>query len=171
MLYLRVLIMLVTVCMAPLAVTAETQTGKNVVIHVTSVPGDDASRFYSIARLAIVALEKGDKVTMLFDGKGARSVRLGSWYGGDTSLLDKLDIADWERESLAGTLGLTVSSTPSNYGDLFRLLRGKGAKLYVNGDMVSLLGIKDDEFDTVFIKAEPAKMLEIFERADVYVSY
>jgi len=157
--------------MAPLAVTAEMPTGKNVVIHVTSIPGDDPSRFYSIARLAITALEKGDKVTLLFDGKGARSVRLGSWYGGDTSLLDKLDIADAERESLAGTLGLTVSSTPSNYGDLFRLLRGKGAILYVNGDMVSLHNIKDDEFDTVFIKAEPAKMLEIFERADVYVSY
>jgi len=171
MLYLRVLIMLVTVCMAPLAVTAETQTGKNVVIHVTSVPGDDASRFYSIARLAITALEKGDKVTLLFDGKGARSVRLGSWYGGDTSLLDKLDITEAERESLASTLGLTVASTPSNYGDLFRLLRGKGAKLYVNSDMVSLLGIKDEEFDTVFTKAKSAKMLEIFERADVYVSY
>jgi hypothetical protein len=146
-------------------------TDKTVVIHVTTVPADDASRYYSIARLTITALDEGQRVIMLYDGDGAEVVRLGSWYGGDTTLLDKLDIPDAEQESLAGSLGLTKASTPSNYGDLMRLLRGKGVELYVSGDMMRHHKITDDKYDNVFIPIEPARMLEIFDRADVYLSY
>lgn len=146
-------------------------TGKTVVIHVKSVPAADASRFYSLARLTITALAEGHRVIMLYDGDGAKGVRLGSWYGGDTTLLDKLDISEAEQETLAGSLGLSKASTPSNYGDLLRLLRGKGVELYVSADMMRHHKITDDIYDNVFIPAEPAKMLEIFARADVYLSY
>lgn len=171
MVYVRTLIILLFIGMIPAAAFGEQGTDKTVVIHVKTVPADDESRFYAIARLTIAALDTGHAVIMLFDGDGAEVVRLGSWYGGDTTLLDKLDIPGAQRESLAGSLGLSKASTPANYGDLMRLLRGKGAELYVSGDMMRLHQISDAEYDNVFNPVEPAGMLEIFGRADVYLSY
>lgn len=171
MVHVKALVMLIFIGIVPLAVYGETVTDRTVLIHVTSVPSDDESRFYSMARLAVAALEKGHTVIMFFDGKGARSVKLGSWYGGETSLLDKLDIPDMEQKTLADALGLTVASAPSNYGDLLRLFRGKGVELYVNSDMMAVYNIEGDKHDTAFVPVEPIKMMDIIDRADVYVSY
>jgi len=171
MICLRSVVILICIGMLSPVVSAGQETGRTVVIHVKSVPGDDEGRFFSMVRLAIAGLERGNKVAMVFDGKGARSVRLRNWYGGDTSLLDRLDLTPAEQETLAPTLGLTVASMPDDYGDLLRLLRGKGVELYVSSDMIRLHGIKDEELDNVFVKAGPAKMLEILDRADIYISY
>jgi hypothetical protein len=171
MVSVRAVIILVFICVAPIVVSAAPTTNKTIVLHITTVPGDDPGRFYSIARMTVTALDKGHRVIMLFDGEGARSVKLGSWYGGDTSLLDKLDIPDSERMILAKDLGLTTASTPSNYGELMRLFRGKGVALYVNRDMMRPLDITEEEYDTVFVPVGPDKMLEIMEDADMYVSY
>lgn len=171
MISIRSLIILVLMCVVPFVVSEGTAAEKTVVMHIFTIPADDPGRFYSIARMTIASHGKGHRVIMIFDGEGARSVKLGSWYGGDTSLLDKLDIPDRERAVLAKDLGLTPASTPSNYGELMRLFRGKGVELYVNRDMMRLHDISEDEYDTVFIPVGPDKMLELFEGADLYLSY
>lgn len=171
MVFVRVLTILILMSTMVPAVFGAQETEQSLVFHVKAVPGDDESRFYSIARLTIAALEKGHTVIMVFDGEGARVVRLGSWYGGDTSLLDKLDISDKELASLAESLGLSKASMPEDYGDLLRLFRGKGVELYVSNDMMRHHNITEDIYDNVFIPIEPDRMLEIFNQADMYLSY
>ena len=59
----------------------------------------------------------------------------------------------------------------SDYGDLLRLFRGKGVELYVSNDMMRHHNITEDIYDNVFIPIEPDRMLEIFNQADMYLSY
>lgn len=171
MFFARALTILILIFTIAPAVFGDQGKEHTVVIHVKTVPETDESRFYSITRMAIAFLDKGNTVIMLFDGNGAEVVRLGSWYGGDTTLLDRLDIPDAQRESLAGSLGLTKASTPFNYADLLRLLKGKGVELYVNKDMMRYHKISDDKYDKVFIPIDPAGILEVLNRADKYLSY
>jgi len=128
--------------------------------HVSTVP-----------QMALGALQKGYRVILLFDSRGVKLIKIGAWYGGDTTALDKADITESERKALAARLNLSLASTPSNYGEFLRLLRGKGVELYANEKMMDFYGIEKDEYDTAVTPVGIEKIVELFEQADIYVSY
>lgn len=157
-----------------LAVAAQALPGeerKVLLIHVKTFDGDNAHRCRSIAVLSLEALSRGRRVVVLFDMQAVKAIKIGSWYGGDTTPLDKIAFHAEEREMFAKELGLSVASAPSNYGELFRLLRGKGVELYAGKRMMKAFGIRRDGYDTVVTPVETKRINDLFEESDVTVSY
>lgn len=153
----------------PLAVYPEAE--KSFLFHVTSVPDSDEDQFYAIPQLALKALQKGHRVTILFDARGVKLIKIGHWYGGDTTILDKVDVTEEERQLLSVELGLPSSSVPGNYGDLIRFMKGRGVLLFANRKMMNFYGISDEEYDFAVTLVDSVRVLQIIEEADIYVSY
>jgi hypothetical protein len=153
----------------PLVVYPEAE--KSFLFHVTSVPDSDKDQFYGIPQLALKALQKGHRVTILFDGRGVKLIKIGHWYGGDTTILDKVDVTEEERQLLSVELGLPSLSMPGNYGDLIRFMKGRGVLLFANRKMMNFYGISDEEYDFAVTLVDSVRVLQIIEEADIYVSY
>jgi hypothetical protein len=152
-------------------VRAETNGKKTVLVHVNTIPREGKDQFFSIPYLALEILKRNHRMIILFDGRAAKLARIGHWYGGDTTILDKIEIEDHELKELARKMGLSVDSMPDNYGNLLRMLRGRGVELYVNHDAMRRLGIDDDEYDTAIVPVDAKQMLDLLEAADIYISY
>jgi hypothetical protein len=146
------------------------QKKEMLVIHVKTL-ADQNNQFFFIPQLALRALETGHRVAILFDAKGVMAIKIGHWYGGDTTVLDKIGISKEERASLAGQLGLSPASAPSNHGEFLRLLRGKGVELYANEEMMRTYRIAKDKYDTSVIPVGLDRMMELLREADAYLSY
>lgn len=146
------------------------QNKETLIIHVKSL-ADQNNRFFFVPQLALRALEMGHRVIILFDAKGVMAIKIGHWYGGDTTVLDKIEISKEERASLAAQLGFSPASAPSNHGEFLRLLRGKGVELYANEEMMRTYRIAKDKYDTAVIPVGLDRMMELLSEADAYLSY
>jgi hypothetical protein len=146
-------------------------TGNTFLIHVKSLSGNRALQFHAIADTCLEALKGGHRVIVIFDVDAVKAIKIGSWYGGHTTILDRLAFDDEERKKYAETLGISVSSSPSNHGELFRLLRGKGAEQYANKEAMRYHQITEDGYDTSVVPAGPDTLIDMFNDADVYISY
>jgi hypothetical protein len=80
-------------------------------------------------------------------------------------------IKDDQRKKLSNNLNISLASLPSNYGELFRLIRGKGVELYVNDTVLKALKIEDEKYDFAFTPIGNDRIIEIFLNSDVYLSY
>jgi hypothetical protein len=142
-----------------------------VLIHVKSFKTNKEFRLQSITDISLEALRHRKRVIVLFDIEAVKAIKIGRWYGGDTTLLDKVNIKDNQRKKLSNDLNISFSSIPSNYGELFRLMRGKGVELYVNETVMKALKIEDEEYDFAFTPISNEKIVDIFLNTDVYLSY
>jgi len=139
-------------------------------IHIRSLP-DSQEQFSGIPLTVLAALDKGYAVSILFDGHAVKVSRLGSWYGGDTTILDRMPVPESSRKVLAEKVGVSLSSFPDNHGDLLRFLRGRGVTLYVNREAMASYAITSEKADNVFTPVQPDQMVNLFGSADVYVAY
>lgn len=146
-------------------------TDQLVLIHVKTIKTDKEFRLQSIAETTLAALKRGNRVIILFDGGAVRAIKIGRWYGGDTTILDKINLKDDQRRKLSNDLDISFASIPSNYGELFRLMRGRGVELYANKAVIKALRLKDGEYDMTFTPIGSDQMVDIFLNADVYISY
>lgn len=151
--------------------SAPAQDGDRVFLFHVKSSFRSCDHVATVLQMALSALQEGYRVILLFDSRGVKLIKIGTWYGGDTTALDKADLTESERRSLANRLDLSLASAPTNYGELIRLLRGKGVELYANEKMMGLYGIEKDEYDTAVTPVGIEKIVELFEQADVYVSY
>lgn len=142
-----------------------------VLIHVKNLKTNKLLRLQTITSTGLEALQHGKRVIIFFDVDAVKAVKIGRWYGGDTTILDKVRITDEQRRKLSSDLKISLASLPSNYGELFRLIQGKGIQLYVNGTVMKALKIDDEEYDFAFTPVYDDKITEMFLNADVYVSY
>jgi hypothetical protein len=154
-------------CVAP----ANAEPGETFLIHVTSPLTKYTARTRSIPFLALDALERGHKAAVLFDDEGVKAVKLGAWYGGDTSPLDKTRLPEPDREALAARLRVPVKSIPDNYGDLLRFLKGRGLELFVSKETLAFHGIGEDKYDHAAEPIDLRTIMELLEKAEVYVAY
>lgn len=125
----------------------------------------------AITTTSLEALKLRKKAIIFFDVEAVKAVKIGRWYGGDTTILDKVRIKDDQRKKLSNELNISLASLPSNYGELFRLLRGKGVDLYFNEAVMKALNIEDEGYDLAFTPINNDKIAEIFLNSDVYISY
>lgn len=167
----RALIAIIAMVVLCAAAIAAPGAAKIFLVHVTSPMTKCDERTVFIPHIAIDALERGYKVAILFDDEGVTAVRIGEWYGGHTTSLDKTAIPEEELRILSTRLGVPSSSLPDNYGDFLRFLKGKGVELYANKAAMDLRNIREDRFDHAVTPLPIGKMVEIFERAAVTVSY
>ncbi len=146
-------------------------TAKTFLIHVKSPMTKHCARTIFIPHLAVNALQQGYEVVILFDDEGVSAIKIGAWYGGHTTPLDKTALPEEERRALSALLGVPDSSIPDNYGDFVRFLRGKGVELYANKIVMELRNIRGDKYDHAVTPAGMDKMVEILGRATTYVAY
>jgi hypothetical protein len=146
-------------------------TDQVVLIHVKSFKTNKEFRLQAITETGLEALKRRNRVIVLFDVEAVKAIKIGRWYGGDTMLLDKINIKADQRKKLSNDLKISLASIPSNYGELFRLMRGKGVELYANKTIMKAMNIKDEEFDTAFTAIDSNQILDIFLNTDVYLSY
>ena len=144
---------------------------KTFLIHVKSPMAKHCARTIFIPHLALSALQQGYQVVILFDDDGVSAIKIGSWYGGHTTPLDKTMLPEEERRSLSALLGVLDSSLPDNYGDFVRFLKGKGVELYANKIVMELRNIRGDKYDHAVTPVGMDSMVEILERATIYVTY
>jgi len=166
----RALLVFVILMFLP-AVFAGSDTPKTFLIHVKSPMNKHDARTVVMPHVALTALLQGYKVIILFDDEGVQAIKIGHWYGGHTTPLDKAFLPEQERVALSAQLGVPATSIPDNYGDFLRFLKGKGVELYANKVVMDLRNIGRDRFDHAVTPLPIEKMAEIFERAAVTVAY
>jgi hypothetical protein len=142
-----------------------------VLIHVKNLKTEKELTLQAIVATSLAALNQSNRVVIFFDAGAVKAIKIGRWYGGDTTILDKVDIKGEQHKKLSGELNISQASTPSNYGDLFRLLRGKGIALYVSKPIIEELELDDEHYDTAFDPIDYEKIMEMISSADVYLSY
>jgi predicted peroxiredoxin len=167
----RALWVVVILMFLPAAVFAASDTPKTFLIHVKSAMNRHDSRTVVMPHVALTALLQGYKVIILFDDEGVQAIKIGHWYGGHTTPLDKAPLPEEELRSFSTVLGVPSTSIPDNYGDFLRFLKGKGADLFANKVAMDLRNIGGDRFDHAVTPVAIEKMVEMFERAAVTVAY
>lgn len=167
----RAILTFVILLFLPAAALAGSDTPKTFLIHVKSSLNRHDARTVVMPHVAVAALLQGYKVIILFDDEGVRAIRIGHWYGGHTTPLDKTPLPEEELRSLSARLGVPPTSIPDNYGDFLRFLKGKGVELLANKVAMDLRNIGGDRFDHAVTPVAIEKMVELFERAAVTVAY
>ena len=170
----RALVLIVALVFFPVLSSfafAGSVTAKTFLIHVKSPMTKHCARTVFIPHLVLNALQQGYQVVILFDDDGVSAIKIGAWYGGHTTPLDKTALPEEERRSLSTLLGVPESGIPDNYGDFVRFLKGKGVELYANKLVMELRNIRGDKYDHAVTPVGMDKMVEILGRATIYVAY
>jgi len=165
-------VVILVVFLAPAAASAkEKGSGTVLLVHVTTPLDGDTDRTTLVFRIVAGALKKGQRVVLLFDAEGVSSLRMGRWFGGHSTPLDRAAIAGQERRDLAALLGTSVDGIPDIYGSLLHFLKGRGVSVYVNKRALELHGIGADHYDHAAEPVDEEKALDLLGRANAYLSY
>lgn len=167
----RAIVVFVVLMFLTSAAFAASGAPKTFLIHVKSSLGRHDARTVIMPHVAVTALLRDYKVIILFDDEGVRAIKIGHWYGGHTTPLDKTPLPEEELRSLSAALGVPPAGIPDNYGDFLRFLKGKGVELLANKVAMDLRNIRGDRFDHAVTPVSIDTMAEVFERAAVTVAY
>ena len=144
---------------------------RKLLVHVTSVLEGASDRTVLVFRVIAAGLSKGSSMAVLFDAEGAGSLKLGRWFGGDSTPLDRAVISRKDREDIAVLLGTTANSIPDNYGSLLRFYKGRGLKVYVNQRALELRDIGDGQYDRAAESLAEEKIVELLNNSTAYITY
>jgi hypothetical protein len=164
-------VMMVIVLFASPVFTAENIPQHSLLVHVKTLLDSGTDRTRLVPDVIAAALQKGYKVVLLFDDEGVLSLKMGRWFGGHSTPLDRVDITEKERQHLAGLLGTTPDGIPDIYGSLLHFFKGRGVAVYVNMQALRYRGIDDDHFDHAAKAVGEDRIVELLAGADRYVAY
>jgi predicted peroxiredoxin len=167
----RAIVVFLILTFLPAAALAGSGAPKTFLIHVKSSLDKHDARTVVMPHVAVTALLQGYKVIILFDDEGVQAIKIGHWYGGHTTPLDKTALPEEELRSLSALLGVPSTTIPDNYGDFLRFLKGRGVELVANKVAMDLRNIVGDRFDHAVTPVAIEKMVELFEKAAVTVAY
>jgi len=144
---------------------------KSVLVHATTSLKIDDAQICAVPNIAWTALKQGYDVSILFDASGVTALKKGGLFGGDKSPLDKANLPERERKSLANQLGEPLASIPHNYGEYLQFLHYKGVKLYVNQTMMLLYNIEENEIVPNVKPLNLDDMVKLRTSSHSYISY
>lgn len=147
---------------------------KTLLIHLkTSLKRDDAQ--ICVAYNAVwAALEEGLKVNVLIDADAVNTYKIGL-FGKDD--IENYKLPENMRQTLARQFNVPLEKVPRVYGEYLTMLKDKGAKFYINEEMVITAGIAKGPGDLGRISAKffkPVTMPELIRLrtgADSYLVY
>ncbi len=147
---------------------------KTLLIHLkTSLKRDDAQ--ICVAYNAIWAtLEEGLKVNVLIDADAVNTYKIG-FFGKDD--IENYKLPENMRQALARQFNVPLEKVPMVYGEYIIMLKEKGAKFYINEEMLITAGIAKGPGDLGRISAKffkPVTMPELIRLrtgADSYLVY
>lgn len=140
-------------------------------VHVTSPLTGAGNRTALVPRVIAAALQKGQRVVLLFDAEGVTSLKMGRWFGGHSTPLDRATISEQERKHLAALLGTTTDDIPDIYGSLLHFLKGRGVAIYVSKQALALHHMGDDQYDHAAEAVGEDRIVDLLTAATAYVSY
>lgn len=144
---------------------------KQFLIHVKTSLAEDDAQICVAPNVALAALQQGNAVTLLFDGSAVTSVKRGSLFNPDKTPMDKADLPERERKSLAEQLQIPLEQIPHNYGEYLGFLKQKGAKLIINRTMMLLYKIEPEEIDSNLTPVSLPEIIDLRKKTDFYMAY
>jgi len=157
---------------SPAVLTAkERGLEKVLLVHVTTLLDSDQDRTALVFRVVAAGLKKGRHVILLFDAQGVASLKIGRWFGGHSTPIDRVLISPQDRKDLAAMLGTAPEEIPDIYGSLLAFLKGRGAEVCASKRALEMAGLWPDRFDQIAEPASEERMLELFGRANAYLAY
>lgn len=167
--WLAAVVLLLLVC--PAAGDAGDDAEKTLLVHVTSLLDNHTDRTGLVFRVVAAGLREGKKVVLLFDAEGVGSLKMGRWFGGHSTPIDRVAIPERDRVEIAALLGATVEGIPDIYGSLLHFLKGRGVSVYVSGRALGLRGIGKDRYDHAAEVVTEERIVEVANEAGSYLSY
>lgn len=125
-------------------IPADWPSGKRIVMHITPSLQQSYVVACDVPVPALTYLQRGHQVIIAVDSEAITAFRRD--HEGKTSL-DRLDLLEDDLEELAQMLRIPLSAVPKNFGELYRVLSGKGIRLVANKGALRVLGIQPDELD------------------------
>lgn len=158
--------------LSPVVLTAAGKGQRKVLlVHVTTLLDGDQDRTALVFRMVATGLKKGLHVILLFDTQGVESLRIGRWFGGHSTPVDRVLISPQDRKDLAAMLGTAPEEIPDIYGSLLAFLKGRGVEIWASKRALELTGLWPDRFDQIAGPASEERVLELLGRADEYLAY
>ena len=169
----RALILLIALLLSPPtgAAAAEKAREQVLLVHVTSLLDGGTDRTALVFRLAAAGLRQGRRVALCFDAEGVLSLKMGRWFGGHSTPIDRVKIPLEERRDLAGMLGTAPDGIPDIYGSLLHFLKGRGVAVTASEKALKLRGLWPERYDQVAEPVNEGRMLELLRAADTHVTY
>lgn len=121
------------------------------------------------------ALAEGLNVRILVDANAVHAYMKGEANGWED--LEEHQLPESLRQILARDFRVQVAEVPRTYGAYLRMLQDKGAKFYVNSEMLvaakikAALGKSESLGPTFFTPVGPRQMLRLRREADLYMVY
>lgn len=168
---MRMLMVMLLLAAPVLAAEGDAVPARTLLVHVKTHLDGGTDQTVLIPQVIAGALKTGHKVVLLFDAEGALSLKMGRWFGGHSTPLDRVMIAPKERQHLAGLLGTAPDGIPDIYGSLLHFFKGRGVAVYVNKQALLLRRIGDDQFDHAAEAVGEDRIVELLAGAGMYVSY
>jgi len=157
---------------SPAVLTAkERGLEKVLLVHVTTLLDSDQDRTALVFRVVAAGLKKGRHVILLFDAQGVASLKIGRWFGGHSTPIDRVLISLQDRKDLAAMLGTAPEEIPDIYGSLLAFLKGRGAEVCASKRALEMAGLWPDRFDQIAEPAGEERMLKLLSRANAYLAY
>jgi hypothetical protein len=157
---------------SPVVLTAaEKGREKVLLVHVTTLLDGYQDRTALVFRVVAAGLKKGRHVILLFDAQGVASLKIGRWFGGHSTPLDRVLISPQDRKDLAAMLGTAPEEIPDIYGSLLAFLKGRGMEIWASKRALELAGLWPDRFDQIAEPTSEERMLELLGRANAYLTY
>jgi hypothetical protein len=153
------------------AAEADTVPERTVLVHEKTLLEGGTDRTVLVPQVIAGALRKGYKVVLLYDAEGVLSLKMGRWFGGHSTPIDRVKIAPRERQHLAGLLGTTPDGIPDNYGSLLHFLKGRGLRVYVNKRALEIRRIDNDQYDHAAEAVAEEQIVDLLTAATAYLSY
>ena len=148
---------------------------RRVLIHIkTSLQRDDAAIFVAYNQIW-AALAEGLEVRVLVDANAVHIYEKGGVNGWED--LEGHRLPESLRKILAQDFGVPVAQIPRTYGEYLRMLRDKGAKFYVNSEMLvrakiePALGKTENLGPPFFTPVGPREMFRLWREAHLYMVY
>jgi hypothetical protein len=169
----RALILLIALLLAPPtgAAAAEKARDQVLLVHVTSLLDGGTDRTALVFRVVAAGLKQGRRVALCFDAEGVLSLKMGRWFGGHSTPIDRVKIPLAERKELAAMLGTTPDGIPDIYGSLLHFLKGRGVSVYASEKALKLRGLWPERYDQAAEPVNEERMLDLLRGAGTYLSY
>jgi hypothetical protein len=157
---------------SPAVLTAtEKEQKKVLLVHVITILDSDQDRTALVFRVVAAGLKQGRHVILLFDAQGVASLKIGRWFGGHSTPIDRVLISPQDRKDMAAMLGTAPEDMPDIYGSLLAFLKGRGVEILASKRALELADLWPDRFDQIPEPASDERMLELLDRANDYLVY
>ena len=140
-------------------------------VHVTSLLDGGTDRTALVFRVVAAGLRQGWRVAICFDAEGVLSLKMGRWFGGHSTPIDRVKIPPEERKELAALLGATPDGIPDIYGSLLHFLKGRGVMVAASEKALKLRGLWPDRYDTAAEPVSEEQLLQLLRTAGAYLTY